>query len=146
MTTGETITLTTYAAIFLAVIFIVLESKRSDRKFRDRLKKIQDEFNAIIETSLSEAKKKKEKEMEAHSFSLDELWEIARQYGQVSIHTMSDGDYYASIEFHSMEHTILKAKSGSYCKTPNSALKEAIEAAEKIVESVKQLPERKLLT
>ena len=76
------------------------------------------------------------------SDELFELWEEARQYGRVRLCTTEDGLYYAFIEFNSIKHTKLQAKSSFDCKTPHEALQMSIFVAEKIVEEFSSLQKR----
>jgi hypothetical protein len=71
--------------------------------------------------------------------TLDELWAIARQYGRVALFTNCDGTYHAKIEFNTIEHTSLEAKSDFKQGTPNAALRMAIGTARSIVQGVKEL-------
>jgi len=81
---------------------------------------------------------------------LSELWKIARAYGRVQLATMADGTYHACIEFDSIEHTKLEAKSSFDCRTAEEAMRMAIVSARKIVDSIHKmariLPEPKLIT
>jgi len=65
--------------------------------------------------------------------TLGDLWEEARDYGRVSMFTFDDGGYHASIKFHSIQHTELKAESGNGHETPHEALAKAIGVAKEIV-------------
>lgn len=81
---------------------------------------------------------------------LGELFTIARQYGQVRIHTMENGKYHACIVFNTIKHTELQARSDFDQKTPEDAVRQAINAAQTIIDSVEQmsqsLPKRRLLS
>ena len=81
--------------------------------------------------------------------NLGELFLIARDYGRVRIHTMDDGGYYACIEFNTIDHTSLEAKSSFHEKTPEDAVRAAIVSARKIVDSIlemtRTIPVRKLI-
>jgi uncharacterized protein YqfB (UPF0267 family) len=71
--------------------------------------------------------------------NLGELFRDARQYGRVRVSTMNDGDYYCSIEFNTIDHVQLEAKSSFDNKTPEDAVIGAIESAEKILDGVRKM-------
>lgn len=80
------------------------------------------------------------------SDNLGELFREARQYGRVRLSTQETGCYYACIEFDTIKHTTLEAKSSFKEKTPDAALKAAIKAAQTIVDSISNIAkERKLI-
>ena len=71
--------------------------------------------------------------------NLGELFRTARQYGRVRIFTLEDGAYHCCIQFNSIKHTALEAKSDFKQPTPEDALRAAIIAAESIVDSVSSI-------
>jgi len=81
--------------------------------------------------------------------NLSELFYLARNYGRVTIFTSRDGTYSCNIDFNTIEHTELSAKSGHNHKEVESAVTAAIKSAEAIVASVSTIkvnPLTKLLT
>jgi N-acetylglutamate synthase-like GNAT family acetyltransferase len=77
--------------------------------------------------------------------TLSALFREARQYGRVRVCTMDDGKYFSYIEFNTIEHTKLEAKSRYDCLTPEEAVGKAIESAKAIVNSIRNLPVTALL-
>lgn len=71
---------------------------------------------------------------------LGKLFRKAREFGRVRIYTTSNGLYHCTIEFNSIAHTSLEAKSGFDCVTPEIAVVDAIQTAESIVSSIMQTP------
>lgn len=71
--------------------------------------------------------------------NLSELWLIARRYGRVAIDTARDGSYHAQIQFNTIEHAELIARSGFRFETPEAALMSAISVACAIVNDVKKI-------
>ena len=69
---------------------------------------------------------------------LSKLFLEARRYGKVSIFTMSDG-YHCKIEFNTIDHTTLEAKSRFNHDTPEDAVIFAIETAKEIVASISNM-------
>jgi len=67
---------------------------------------------------------------------LGTLFRTAREYGRVSIYTQSDGTYHCCIEFASIAHTKLEARSDFKQPSPEAAVQMAIDSAEAIVRSV----------
>lgn len=70
--------------------------------------------------------------------TLEQLWTMARVYGKVTLATMDSGLYWCYIEFNTIDHVKLQAKSPSDCHTPHEALTEAIETAKLILDSLEQ--------
>ena len=70
------------------------------------------------------------------------LFRMARWYGRVRIMTTEKGTYHACIEFNSVAHTKLEASSTFTCTTPDDALRQAIEAAQAIVDSITGMARR----
>ena len=69
---------------------------------------------------------------------LSKLFLEARCYGKVNIFTMSDG-YHCKIEFNTIEHTTLEAKSRFNHETPEEAVIFAIKTAKEIVTSISNM-------
>lgn len=72
----------------------------------------------------------------ANNLSLDDLFKTARDYGRVNIFTQEDGTYSAYIKFNTSKNVELEARSGFGHSSPQGALLQAIEAAEKIKEGM----------
>lgn len=70
--------------------------------------------------------------------TLDELWAEASQYGQVNIYTHDSGHVTCTIEFATIAHCTLEAKSGYTHRRPHDALMAAIENAKKIQQQFKE--------
>lgn len=64
------------------------------------------------------------------------LWDEASIYGRVSLYVTESGHVSCTIYFNTIRHVELKAQSGYKCKTPEEALKNAIEVAKEIVSSL----------
>lgn len=78
--------------------------------------------------------------------TLDQLWEQARQFGRIHIHTHPDGTVSASIEFACIPGIYLTAKSRFDHATPQDALALAIEKAQEIVAAAAQRGTQELIT
>ncbi len=76
--------------------------------------------------------------------SLEDLLDIATQYGRVLLHQMRDGCWHCCIEFNTIEGVKLEAKSGFYTKAPRESVREAVLKAQGIVDSMggRQQPRR----
>ena len=71
--------------------------------------------------------------------SLSDLWQQARQYGRVMLATSPTGQYWCHIDFNTIKHVELTAKSGQHTDTPEAAIQAAINNAAEIVESIHTL-------
>ena len=80
--------------------------------------------------------------MTAEDLNLGQLFTMARWYGRVRIMTMESGTYHATIEFNSVAHTKLEASSDFKATTPEDALRQAITAAQAIVDSITGMAKR----
>ncbi len=69
--------------------------------------------------------------------NLEELIETAMMYGRVRIHQHKDSRWSCVIEFNTVDHIALEAKSGFDCLTAKEAVAAAIRAASKVVNSMK---------
>ena len=74
--------------------------------------------------------------------NLGELFKKAREFGLVYIHTHSDGYYSCRIEFNSVKHTKLEAKSSFHCKTPEQAVQEALDGVKIIIDSFAKMSQK----
>lgn len=82
--------------------------------------------------------------------NMKDLWELARQYGLVTLYSQDDGTYHCVITFHTIKHVELKARSTFKEPTVEDAIKAAISKAEEIMASMQAMatanPLRKLLS
>jgi len=70
--------------------------------------------------------------------NMRQLWDEASQYGRVTIRTQNNGLFSCTIDFNTIEHVELTARSSFKAITPEEALKEAIEKAEVILASLEK--------
>lgn len=70
------------------------------------------------------------------NLTLEELFAEAEKYGRVRSSQYSDGKYGCVIEFSTVQHISLEAKSSFSCSTRRQSLLQAIEKAILIVESM----------
>lgn len=72
---------------------------------------------------------------------LGELFYKAREYGRVNIFTSDNGTYSCNIDFNTIDHVKLEAKSGYRHLTIEDAVSSAIHKAEEIIQSLnKEVP------
>lgn len=69
---------------------------------------------------------------------MKKLFDKAREYGRVSIFTTRSGEYACTIEFNTIDHVELVARSGTVSDVER-ALTLAIENAQKILDSLEQV-------
>ena len=69
--------------------------------------------------------------------TVDELLEEAQKFGRVRVSQMRDGRWHSAIEFNTVDHVKLEAKSNYNHETAKDALIMAIEKAVLIVESLR---------
>lgn len=67
---------------------------------------------------------------------MKQLWDRARLYGLVRLHTLDNGCYHCCITFNTIQHVKLEALSRYNCETPELALQEAISKAVEIINSI----------
>ena len=77
--------------------------------------------------------------------TMRELWDEARRYGSVYIHTHDNGTYVAKITFSTIPGCSLDVDSryGIMCKDPEEALKKVIAKAKEVVDSMSPKKEDK---
>lgn len=75
-------------------------------------------------------------------YTLEQLFDEARAYGKVYVHTSDSGAYSVTITFYTKEHVQLEAKSGFGHVKIDGAFIAAIKNAKEIVASIGELKEK----